>query len=196
MASGPRGRPSLAWYWVAGAIGVVGVLAAAVVAVVGVVGFIDRIQTFQRVAVPGVAELTLEEGGYVVYHEAPGVDDDGGPAVPAPEVTVTSAADRRLPLSDYNGSFTYNAAGHEGRAIATFRVDEPGVYRLGVEAGDGATGTVAVGPGLGWGFASAVVAALLIFFVSLGIGAVIALVTGLRRSQARPATSAAASART
>ena len=185
MASRPRVRPSLAWYWVAGAVAVAGVAAAAVLALVGVVGLIDRIQEFQRVAVPGAAELTLDAGGYVVYHEAPGVGGDGGNAVPVPQVTVTSAADRRLPLSNYQGGFTYDAGGHQGRAIATFRVEEPGSYQVRVDADGGSTGTVAVGPGLGWGFAGAVVAALLVFFVSLGIGAVIALVTGLRRSQAR-----------
>ena len=71
-AGSPPIRPSRQWYWVAG-----GALAAALIcSALAVAGFFSlnrQIKDFQRVAVPGQAEVTFAQpGGYIVYLERPG----------------------------------------------------------------------------------------------------------------------------
>ena len=71
-AGSPPIRPSRQWYWVAG-----GALAAALIcSALAVAGFFSlnrQIKDFQRVAVPGQAEVTFAQpGGYILYLERPG----------------------------------------------------------------------------------------------------------------------------
>ena len=68
-------RPSRLWYWVAGVL-LAGAVILIVFAVLGFVSLTGQVKDFQRVEVPGRAELTFAEpGGYVVYLEGAGLSD-------------------------------------------------------------------------------------------------------------------------
>ena len=65
-------KPSLWWFGFAALVAMVGIVVAIVLVVVGARSFLDRIDDFDRVAVPGNRQVELGTGGYSVYHEYPG----------------------------------------------------------------------------------------------------------------------------
>jgi hypothetical protein len=128
----------------------------------------------------------LGAGGYVLYYEAPGLNSEsGGTSVPPLDITLRSPTGEVLPLSDYDSSFTYSIGGHEGRAIGTVQVDDPGAYRLTVAESPGSAGVVAVGRGMGRWVVGLVLAAVLSFFVLIAAGTVLAVVTAVRRDRSK-----------
>jgi hypothetical protein len=181
-------RPSRLGYAVAG-----GLLAVAMICIVfAVAGFISmdrQIQHFQRVAVPGETQVTFTEPGrYLVYMEGPGMADDH----PAPaHVTVRlEPVNGGPPISveSTNGQTSYQMGGYEGRSVGSFRIGQPGVYRL---SADGPTSPsithVAVGGSIVGDIAVSavlIVAAILVGLASLAVG----VITAVRRNNARRAT--------
>ena len=108
-----RVRPSLVWFWVAGAIALVGIIAGVVMIVRGITGYESAIEDFDRADLPATLEVEISEtGGYSIYHEYDGAYDEIF-ATP-PEVTVTDPSGDDVPLDDYDTSVTYSADGHEG----------------------------------------------------------------------------------
>jgi hypothetical protein len=179
-------RPSAAWYGLAGVFGFVGLAVPGVLIVLGAVGFVDRVDGFQRVDVPGSAEVRLGAGGYVLYYEAPGLDSEsGGTSVPPLDITLRSPTGEVLPLSDYDGGFTYSIGSHDGRAIGTVQVNDPGTYRLTVAERPGSAGVVAVGRGMGRWIVGLVLAAVLSFFLFFAAATVIAVLTAVRRGRSK-----------
>jgi hypothetical protein len=74
--SGQPTGPSRVWYWVAGAAVVASVVWLAVGIFSGIRSFSRQVEGFQRVPVPGHAELRFDEpGGYTVYFEGLGAAD-------------------------------------------------------------------------------------------------------------------------
>jgi hypothetical protein len=122
-------RPSRLWYWVAGAA----VAGSVVWLVLGFVFWLrsasEQVENFQRVPIPGRAEVNFDEaGGYTVYFEGLGADDETA-TLPAFRVSITpvgGGAD--VPVRPYGGSELYNMAELSGRAIGTFEIEEPGRF--------------------------------------------------------------------
>jgi hypothetical protein len=181
--------PSRIGYWVGGALVAVGVGVAALLVVTGVVGFVNRIDDFQRVPLGRQGTVVFEgTGGYTLYYEQR-FSSEG--RIPDFDVAlVPEDGEDPVPMSEYGSDVTYDVGGHHGRALYSFRISDPGRYVLRVGSPDGreraATGEgVAVGRGLGRGLVFRIVTALLVGFLGLAGGAVLIIVTAVKRHAAR-----------
>ena len=158
-------RPSRLWYWVAGVL-----LAGAVLT--------GQVKDFQRVEVPGRAELTFAEpGGYVVYLEGAGLSDASDTGTVHVQVEPTNG-NQSVSLSNYQGDLSYSLAGYEGRAVASVQIGGAGTYVF--TAGDATRPGVthrAVGRSIGRG----IVVPVILLLVALLVGGI----TALRRRRAR-----------
>jgi hypothetical protein len=86
---------------------------------------------FQRVPIPGQVQVSLAKpGGYTLYFEGLGAADEQATILPF-KVSLTSVGSgQEIPIRPYGGAATYNFAGHAGRAVGTFRIEEPGQFLL------------------------------------------------------------------
>ncbi len=176
---------SRAGYWVGASIVTVGVVAAVVWVVFGLVGFARTVDHLQRVPLAGGGSVTFARAGaYTMYYEGPGTSDETG----IPNFTVSLAAvdgGRLVDLSDYGGSLTYDFGSHHGRATATFRIDTPGRYTIGIAPPSAGPGQLAVGAGIGSRLLVTIVGALVIGLIGVAAGATVLIVTAVRRRRAR-----------
>ena len=181
--------PSRAWYWLGGAMVVLGLGLAALLAATGIFRFFDRIDEFQRVRVGEEGTVVFERaGGYTVYYERRYSSESIGD--PDFDVTLTPVeGGEPVRFSEYGSSVTYDVGGRHGRAIYSFRIDEPGRYLLRVDAPSGRDPApregVAVGRGLGRGLVARLISAAFIGFWGFAGGAAVIIVTALKRHAAR-----------
>jgi hypothetical protein len=185
-----RPPPGPAGFVIGGVVIALGVAAAIAWAVLGVLHFKDAIDDLHRLPVPGAITVQLDKGRYTVYQEVSSGGSDAARGRVPPSVSVTPAlGGPALALSAYEGSLNYDLGGHAGAAVAGFRVERSGRYRVATRAvsSDAADLTVAVGPGLGRRIVGIVAGAAAFFFplVSLGGGLIIA--TAIRRRRRRVA---------
>ena len=69
----PRKRPSTAGYWVAAVVAVLGLMAAFLWGAAGISATSDRVDGFDRLAVPGATTVSVTDPGTMVaYHESQG----------------------------------------------------------------------------------------------------------------------------
>ncbi|MDQ4133307.1 MAG: hypothetical protein M3179_08900, partial [Actinomycetota bacterium] len=188
MSSAPI-RPSRVWFWVGGLLAILGLAAAGIWIGLAVKDMIDRTDDLQRVSLPGTGRVTFDDpGSYTVYVEAPGADDED---VDLPRGQVfMEPVDGGDPIEfeEYDGTFTYNWGGHEGRAVLTFEIADPGAYRVRTETESGQPeGDVAIGESLIGDLPRHVVLALIVALLALVGAAVIITGTAGRRSRARRA---------
>jgi hypothetical protein len=179
--------PSIAGYVIAVVVAVGGIALGIVLIISGIRSYIDKVEGFERVDVPGSAEVSLgDAGGYSLYFERPGLDNDD--PLPRISVSVTAPDGSAVDLDRYSSDVSYSVSGFDGRGAFTFHADEPGAYRVRT---DGAGGEVAVGRGIGARFAGAVVAGVGTLLLAPVLAGVLALLTFLRRSRAKRARSEA-----
>jgi hypothetical protein len=175
-------RPGRVWYWVALLV----LLAGAAWLVLGLVRLNNQIDSFQRVAVPGSGEVSLERsGGYVIYYERPGA---AAGSVPAFNVTVTPAAAPAAvqSLNAYSGDLTYSFGSRDGRAVLTLQVDPPG--RFLIEATDVpvvAGGSLAVGSSVAGSIARIAAVGAVAMLAAVGGAITVAIVRHQRAKRAR-----------
>jgi hypothetical protein len=183
----PPRLPSIVGYVAAALVAVLGIAAGIALIVSGVHAYIDKVEGFERVDVPGSAEVSLEDdGGYSIYYERPGLDTEDD--LPPISVAVTAPDGSAVDLDRYGSDVSYSVSGFDGRGVFTFTADNSGNYRVRT---DGASGQVAVGRGIGARFAGAVVAGVATILLAPLLGALLALVTFLRRSRAKRAQAVA-----
>jgi Protein of unknown function (DUF2510) len=180
-------RPSRLWYWVAGAAVVGSVVWLALGFVFWLRSASGQVESFQRVPIPGRAAVGFDEaGGYTVYFEGLGAGDETA-TVPAFRMSITPVGGgEAVPVRPYQGSELYNLAGHSGRAVGTFEVEEPGRYLV-QTAGEPqpVQANVAIGQGTGGEIIRTLFLTLpgvLVLFLG---GVVLAVVVAVRRSRAR-----------
>jgi hypothetical protein len=175
-------KPSGWWFGVAAGVAVAGIVIAIIVFVAAINGLVDQVNDFQRVTLPGSDTVTLESaGGYTIYHEFDGASSDSGFA-PGVSVTIAGPDGEPVEVKTYDATVTYSWGGHEGIAVYSFTVDQPGDYTVSAE---GETGQVAIGRGIGSSLVGGIVGSL-----ALGIGAslaggIIAIVVGIKRGRNR-----------
>jgi hypothetical protein len=191
----PPVRPSRRWYWVAGCA-LAGALLCIALAVAGFFSLNRQIKDFQRVPVPGRAEVTFTQpGGYVLYVERPGqccsLAVGSGDSAPFPSWSMNVALlpdDGGPPVSInvWRGAAeSYGVAGHEGQAAMFFTIGHPGRYLLGATNVIPPSITdVAVGRGIGHGMLSLLLI-LVALFVLIPAGLVVGGVTAVQRRRSR-----------
>jgi hypothetical protein len=140
-------RPGRVWYWVALLV----FLGGATWVAVGLVTLNNKIDSFQRVAIPGIGEVSLDHsGGYVIYYEGPGAADGN---VPAFDVTVTAASALAAveSLETYSSGLSYSFGSREGRAVLTLGVAQPGWFVIEAPGAPAVSGgsSLAVGSSIG-----------------------------------------------
>jgi hypothetical protein len=179
-------RPVRFWYWVAGAAVVAAVLWLALSLFVGFRSLSRQVEGFQRVPIPGQAEVSFAEpGGYTVYFEGVGASDEQVP-IPPFRFSLTTVGGAEVSIRPYGGSATYGLAGHSGRAVATFQIEEPGRFLLQTEGeSQGGQASLAVGRSVGPGIFGVVSGAIAGALILVLAGAVLAVVVAVRRNRAR-----------
>jgi len=178
-------RPSKWWFGAAALIAGAGIVAAIVIVVLGAVDYAERIEDFDRADVPATLQVEINRpGGYSIYHEYSGAFDEVT-SVRDPTVTVTDPSGAAVDLDTYDSVVTYTTSDYEGEGLFTFEADEAGTYQV---RGEGVAGSgVAVGRGLGRGLSPYIWASVVVGFLGVAGGAVIAIVVGVKRGQSRRA---------
>jgi hypothetical protein len=183
-AGGAARRPSVAGYWIGGALLGVAVFGAIAWFVLGMMSFGDAVDDLGRVPAPGSGVVELSEGRKAIYYESPAGEDAD---VPALQILIAPAGGgAALPIESHSGNVSYSVSGHAGRSIAGFDVPRSGSYGVSAD-GAGVTPGVAelaIGKGVGGRIVWVIVGAFAIFFVCAGVGSVILAVTSTRRSRA------------
>jgi hypothetical protein len=210
-----RKRPSTAGYWVAAVVAVLGLTAAFVWGAVGISTTQDRVDGFDRLAVPGATTVSVPEPGtMVVYHESaaevaryaeptangrPVTRWDPGTrtivTVPyagdAPTwqqlgLSVTGPGGVAVPVATYRSSARYDVApGRAGRAVATFEATTAGPYRVSAPRATEAGATLAVGEDIARGMVLTTLGATILALVTVLTAVPLAVVTYQARSQTR-----------
>ena len=176
-------RPARTWYLAALAV----LLAGAAWLIVGLVTTSGKVNSFQRVALPGSGEVTLtHSGGYVIYYEGRGAASGNVPDFNL-RVIPASASAAVQSLKPYTADVTYTFGSREGRAVLTLQIASPGRFLLAAPRAPAVAGgsALAVGASITPAIAiTAVVGALLILAGICGL-VVIAVVRHSRAKRAR-----------
>jgi hypothetical protein len=204
-----RRRPSGGWYWVAGILAVLGLTAAFVWGAVGAITALDRVDDYDRVAIPGsMTVFVADPGTRVVYYESPAEfaryadpTTTGRNATrwnPATDATievgyaantptwqqlglqVTGPDGSVVPVRTHRSTARYDVdPGRLGRAVARFDATTAGPYRVSAARATEAGARLAVGDNFARTIAMATLGA-----ASLGLAAVLlAVVTYRARSR-------------
>jgi hypothetical protein len=206
----PRSR---GWYWVAAMVAVLGLTAAFVWGAVGTIIALDRVDSYDRTAVPGQVTVSVTDPGeMVVNYESPadqaGYADPaatGRPAIPynpateattdvgyaatTPtwrqlELTVTGPDGAAVPVITYRSSARYDVTpGQLGRAVARFDATTVGQYRVSAARAAEAGATLAVGDNLPRAIATATVGAAILVLVTVLAAVLLAAVPYRARSR-------------
>ena len=170
-----RTRPSTAGYWVAAVVAVLGLTAAFLWGAAGIHTTQDRVNGFDRLAVPGVTTVSVTDPGtMVVYHESsaevagyaeptangrmatrwdPGTRTIVTVRYPSDAPTwqqlglqVTGPGGVAVPVATYRSSARYDLEpGRAGRAVASFQATTAGPYRVSAAGATEAGATLAAG---------------------------------------------------
>jgi hypothetical protein len=208
-----RKRPSTAGYWVAAVVAVLGLTAAFLWGAIGIHTTGDRVDGFDRLAVPGAATVSVTNAGtMVVYHESAAEvaryvepTATGRPATrwdPGTRtiVTVASAADAptwqqlglqvtgpggvAVPVATYRSSARYDLEpGRAGRAVATFQATTAAPYRVSAARATEAGATLAVGDDIAHGMVVTTLGATILALVTVVVTVVVAVATYQARSR-------------
>jgi hypothetical protein len=176
-----------------GLLGSIACIALAVVAIVNALG------AFQTVHVPGRSVLTLKQRHYVIYYEEP-IAVSEAPEVRGLSVSIRVGAGPQnvVPISGYEGSFTYTLGSYHGRAVGTFDTPQPGRYLITTSNPYAAGGSarIAVGPSVVRLFdrylLRGALGAIVAFFGLGGVGALLLTLSDRRENaESRPADGSA-----
>jgi hypothetical protein len=183
----PAVGPSPLWYWVAGAAVAASVLWLTVGLFLELLTLTRDVQQFQRVPIPGQAEVSFTApGSYTLYFEAPGPAEDlTGGSFNVSLRSVNASGGKAVPIRPNDGVETYNIAGHSGRAVATFRIDTPGRFLLSADNLQPQVDQANVAVGRGTDESPVLLRTTpAVLVVSLG-GVVLAAVVAVRRNRPR-----------
>jgi hypothetical protein len=176
-------RPGRAWYWVTLLVFVAG----AAWLVLGLVLLNSQIDSFQRVALPGQGEVSLDHsGGYVMYYEGAGAATGN---VPAFDLTVTpvSAPATVQSLKPHSRSVTYSFGSREGRAVLTLEIGQPGSFLIKAPGAPAVAGGswLAVGSSIAGSIVRIVVPGVVAMLAAVGGAIAVAIVRHSRAKRAR-----------
>jgi hypothetical protein len=172
-------RPARAWYRVALVVFLAGV---------GWLGgglylLVERVDSFQRVALPGEGEVSLDHsGGYVIYYEGPGAEAGNIPDFTV-NVTRRSTSAAVQALEPYESSLTYSFGSREGRAVLTLQVASPGTFLIEAPDAPATSGdsSLAIGSSIAGRIVGIAVPSAVLMVVAVGGAIAIAIVRRRRR---------------
>ncbi len=179
-ASPVKLRPSRAWYLVALAVFIAGVVSL----VIGLVAAGSQVNSFQRVALPGQGEVTLDHsGGYVIYYEARGAASGSVPAFTV-RMAPASASASVESMSPYTADVSYTFGSREGRAVLTVEITSPGKFLIEAPEAPAVAGgsALAIGSSIAGGIAGAAVAGALLMTAG-AVGAIVIAIVRHRRAK-------------
>jgi hypothetical protein len=182
--------PGRKWYVIAFVLILVGAALAGFVAYRQLNGLTNHLP---QVVVPGQADLTLSRAGtYTIYLEREAVVNGrlyaASDAVDGMRVRVSSAAGSPIEMTRPSVNSNYSLGGRSGSAVLAFTVAEPGQYRLGADYPDGSLepqAVLAVGFGVPQRILTAIATVFGIAGVGFVLGAIVAIVTFLKRRSVR-----------
>lgn len=176
-------RPRALWYWIGGGLIAAAGVGAIVWFVVGFMAINDTVDGFERVPFPEGGTVTIEEpGDYVIYAEG------FRTTLSVTAATLTGPDGDEINTDFYSGSLTYDFGGRSGTAQHTFTAAEAGDYEI--ESAGGVSSDIvsyAVGESIGGDLVAALVGGFAIGGLGVLLGAIILIVTGVRRSRAKRA---------
>ena len=143
----------------------------------------ERVDSFQRVALPGEGEVSLDHsGGYVIYYEGPGAETGYIPDFTV-NVTPRSASAAVQGLEHYESSVTYSFGSREGRAVFTLQVASPGTFLIEATDAPATSGdsSLAIGSSIAGRIVGIAVASAVLMVVAVGGAIAIAIVRHRRR---------------
>jgi hypothetical protein len=208
-----RKRPSTAGYWVAAIVAVLGLTAAFLWGAVGIHTTQDRVDGFDRLAVPGATTVSVTNPAtMVVYHEsAAEVARYAEPTANARIATrwdpgtrtivtvayagetpiwqqlglqVTGPDGATVPVASYRSSTRYDVEpGRAGRALATFEATTTGPYRVSAARTSEAGATLAVGQDIAHGVVLTRLGATVLALVTVLVVVPLAVATYRARSR-------------
>jgi len=176
-------RPGRIWYLVA----LLAVLGGVAWLVFGFVSITSHINSFPRVAVPAGGQVSLDHpGGYVVYYEGPGAESGQVPAFQVRVIPVSASAAVRS-LAAYNSTLTYGIGSHQGRAVLTLQISQPGQFRVQTPGAASlpAGADLAFGDSFAGGLVGTLVPGLLLTFAGLAGLVVIFIIRVVKTNRAR-----------
>ncbi len=144
----------------------------------------ERVDSFQRVALPGEGEVSLDHsGGYVIYYEGPGAEAGNVPAFTV-NVTPRSASAAVPDLEVYESSLTYSFGSREGRAVLTLQVASHGTFLIEATGGPATSGgsSLAIGSSIAGRIVGIVLPATSLMVVAGGGAIAVAIVRRRRRA--------------
>jgi hypothetical protein len=204
---------SRAGYWVAAIVAILGLTVAFVWGAVGTITALDRVDSFDRTAVPGAITVSVTDPGtMVVYYESPaevaryadptatgrnptrwnpGTDATTvvGYAANTPtwqqlRLTVTGPDGAVVPISTYRSTARYDVApGQLGRAVARFEASTAGQYRVSAARAIEPGATLAVGDNFARDIAMTTLGAAILGLVTVLAAVLLAVVTYRARSR-------------
>lgn len=191
-------RPSRWYYALAGAVFIAGWVLFAIILFKNLSGMGAKLQ---QVVVPGTGAVTLREpGNYTIYYEYHSVV--GNKVYSTEEnlsglacTLVSRATNSKVPLSPTSSSSSYELGGRSGKSIFDFKIQQPGVYDLSAgyfEGHEGPEVVLAVGRGFTLGTLGTVFGSLAAVFGCMALAVAIAVVTLVKRSNAKKKRKAAA----
>jgi hypothetical protein len=206
-------RPPTAGYWVAAVVAVLGLTAAFLWGALGISNTQERINGFDRLAVPGTVTVSVSDPGtMVVYHESaaevaryaestasgrPATRWDPGtrtivtvsypsdaPTWQQLGLSVTGPGGTAVPVATYRSSARYDITpGRAGRAVATFEATTAGPYRVSATRATEAEATLAVGADIARGLVLTRLGAVIFGLVAVLVAVPLAVATYRARSR-------------
>jgi hypothetical protein len=207
-----RKRPSTTGYWVAAVVAVLGLTAAFLWGALGTGNTLDRVDGFDRLAVPGATTVSVTDPGtMVVYHESaaegaryaeptangriatrwdPGTRTivtvryaGDTPTWQQLGLTVTGPDGGAVPAATYRSSARYDLEpGRAGRALATFEATTAGPYRVSAARASESGATLAVGGDVARGVVLTTLGATILGLATVLTAVPLALATHRARS--------------
>jgi hypothetical protein len=177
-------RPGRIWYLVALLVFVAGVAWL----IIGLLSIGSQVNSFPRVPIPRGGQVSLSQsGGYVVYYEGPGAQSGNVPSVNVRVIPASAGASVRS-LTPYTASVTYGYGSHQGRAVLSLQVAQPGRFTVVTSGGSVPAGAdLAFGHSIIGGIAGTVLLSVLLMLIGVAGGITVFVIRIVRKSRARSA---------
>lgn len=185
-SAGTPHRPSSLGYWIGAGLIAAAWIGCIVLAVLAFFGYRDRVDSFQRMTVPGTAIMHVANpAARVLYFESTGP----APALRQLGIHVTGPGGTAVEVNPYHGDLRYDVPSTNptriGKAIASFDATGRGAYRISALPATSTAGTIAIGTDLLWDAGPYILGIIAVFVVGTGAGLTLIIITGVRRSAAR-----------